>query len=525
MNFNNKLNTPFFQGRGDTRKLISVSDLKLDYDLKIAGYTFLPNTSFKTILNRIATEVGMSSTTGANVSLSNLSAVAINTTLIPGTSDGAALGSTTKMWSDLFLASGAVINFNNGNVTLTHSTGALTSNVDLLVPDEVYGAGWNASLEVPTKNAIYDKIESLAGTIVDGTGAANLLAFWTDANTLSSSATLQYNGGNLGIGPTTVDRLFHVEVSDAVFDAVTYGQRLTHITSGTAVAPFGVGTEIELENGAGTPIIAATENFTWADATAASEDCTYSLQLIRAGTLETTLSIDISGNIVGAKSFYATQNLKAGSGNNIFWDGRSSMQSPVDGNLLFRDSTAATFGLLQLGGTTSSFPALKRSTTILVARLADDSANTNIEVLDDAYAVGWNGSSNVPTKNAIYDKIESLPVTASGTYTPTLTPVLNIEAATPSTCQYMRVGSVVTVSGYINMDATATGATQLGISLPIASDFAAVEQCAGTGYSSTIVSEGCAILGDLTNNRAEMNWNTSTAASQRFFFTFTYLIV
>jgi hypothetical protein len=31
------------------------------------------------------------------------------------------------------------------------------------VPDEAYGAGWNGSTEVPTKNAIYDKIETLSG--------------------------------------------------------------------------------------------------------------------------------------------------------------------------------------------------------------------------------------------------------------------------------------------------------------------------------------------------------------------------
>lgn len=63
---------------------------------------------------------------GANTSLSNLSAVAINTDLVLGASDGGALGSATKMWSDLFLASGAVINFNNGDVTLTHSADTLT---------------------------------------------------------------------------------------------------------------------------------------------------------------------------------------------------------------------------------------------------------------------------------------------------------------------------------------------------------------------------------------------------------------
>lgn len=49
----------------------------------------------------------------------------VGATLSPTTSDAAALGSTTKMWSDLFLASGAVINFNNGDVTLTHGANAL----------------------------------------------------------------------------------------------------------------------------------------------------------------------------------------------------------------------------------------------------------------------------------------------------------------------------------------------------------------------------------------------------------------
>jgi hypothetical protein len=31
-----------------------------------------------------------------------------------------------------------------------------------------------------------------------------------------------------------------------------------------------------------------------------------------------------------------------------------------------------------------------------------------LTVVDDAYAAGWNGSTNVPTKNAVYDKIEAL---------------------------------------------------------------------------------------------------------------------
>jgi hypothetical protein len=45
------------------------------------------------------------------------------------------------------------------------SGGTLTG--DLSVPDEAYGVGWNASTEVPTKNAVYDKIESMSGPTTD----------------------------------------------------------------------------------------------------------------------------------------------------------------------------------------------------------------------------------------------------------------------------------------------------------------------------------------------------------------------
>ena len=67
--------------------------------------------------------------------------------LAPVTSDGAALGNTSLMWSDLFLASGSVINFNNGDITLTHSSNKLTL------------AGGNLEITghiIPTANNTYD---------------------------------------------------------------------------------------------------------------------------------------------------------------------------------------------------------------------------------------------------------------------------------------------------------------------------------------------------------------------------------
>lgn len=54
-----------------------------------------------------------------------LTAATITTSLVPTTDDGAPLGDTTHNFSDLFLASGAVVNF-AGDVTITHAANTLT---------------------------------------------------------------------------------------------------------------------------------------------------------------------------------------------------------------------------------------------------------------------------------------------------------------------------------------------------------------------------------------------------------------
>jgi len=68
-------------------------------------------------------------TGGNTVNATNVVATGVTTTtFLPVSNDGAAIGASGTAWSDLFLASGAVINFNAGNLTLTHSAGLLTSN-------------------------------------------------------------------------------------------------------------------------------------------------------------------------------------------------------------------------------------------------------------------------------------------------------------------------------------------------------------------------------------------------------------
>ncbi len=52
-------------------------------------------------------------------------AYTVDAVLRPASNDGAALGESGTAWSDLFLATGGVVNWNNGNVTLTQSANAL----------------------------------------------------------------------------------------------------------------------------------------------------------------------------------------------------------------------------------------------------------------------------------------------------------------------------------------------------------------------------------------------------------------
>jgi hypothetical protein len=113
---------------------------------------------------------------------------------------------------------------------------------------------------------------------------------------------------------------------------------------------------------------------------------------------------------------------------------------------------------------------------------------------------------------------------ASGTYTPTLTGVMNVDATTSHLCHYLRVGSTVQVSGHIEVDATAAAATQVRISLPISSNLGAVGDCAGCAYSNTVAS-GAAILADATNDTALMEYVATDTANRALWFSFSYRII
>src|SRR5258706_10816171 len=74
----------------------------------------------------------------------------------------------------------------------------------------------------------------------------------------------------------------------------------------------------------------------------------------------------------------------------------------------------------------------------------------------------------------------------SGAYTPAITNTTNIAASANATAQYSRVGSVVTVSGSVEIDpTTGSAATTFGIALPVASTFTLPGDLAGSNTYDT----------------------------------------
>src|SRR5689334_3296384 len=104
------------------------------------------------------------------------------------------LSSAVQTQLDSKAADSAVVH-DTGDETIA---GVKTFSSDPIIPDEVYGAGWNGSLEPPTKNAVYDKIETIS---------AGGLTNWTESfnggtqNTSSFSATNAGSNVNAAVVP------------------------------------------------------------------------------------------------------------------------------------------------------------------------------------------------------------------------------------------------------------------------------------------------------------------------------------
>lgn len=122
------------------------------------------------------------------------------------------------------------------------------------VPEEAYGTGWNGNTEVPTKNAVYDKMEAVSGSvstrvttlettpdIIKGisiespTNSEKIIMFFTPvAFTVSEIRSVV-----IGTTPSvTFSIRYGTDVSAAGTEVVTSGITVTNTTTGTSTTSF-----------------------------------------------------------------------------------------------------------------------------------------------------------------------------------------------------------------------------------------------------------------------------------------------
>lgn len=116
---------------------------------------------------------------------------------------------------------------------------------------------------------------------------------------------------------------------------------------------------------------------------------------------------------------------------------------------------------------------------------------------------------------------------ASGTlFTPTGFTGINVTALTPRTCQWIRVGNVVTVSGACNITTTAAATSRFSLSIPIASNLAnTFELCGSFGALVAVADTMFTVSGDTTNDRAFFEFVSGGGVSREVFYTYTYVVL
>ncbi len=182
-------------------------------------------------------------------------------------------------------------------------TNASTGRGSLEVLDEVYGASWDASLQVPTKNAVYDKIQAPSGDVT-----------LTGTQTLTNKTLTSPILTTPAIGVATGTSL---ETTGALTSSGTAGMGYTTGAGGTVTQITSKSTGVTLNKITGTitmqaaALAAATiVSFTVTNSTIAATDNVI-LSHVATGTVGSYL---LNASTIGAGSFIINvRNTSAGS--------------------------------------------------------------------------------------------------------------------------------------------------------------------------------------------------------------------
>jgi hypothetical protein len=124
-----------------------------------------------------------------------------------------------------------------------------------------------------------------------------------------------------------------------------------------------------------------------------------------------------------------------------------------------------------------------------------------------------------PTGNAQWQA----PAYSSGTYTPSVTNMVNIASTTTIKSNWSRVGNIVTVAGYVSVTTSGNGLAQLGLSLPVASNFTTRYEGSGTLTTTKHFGE---IYSHVSNDNVVLEFQHSgSTGADEFRYVFVYEIL
>lgn len=270
-----------------------------------------------------------------------------------------------------------------------------TEVANVYVEPDAYGVGWNGSSAVPTKDAVYDQIESIVAT----PGGADTELQYNDGGAFGG-ASVFYNDTNsdLGVGATPLARL-HVE------DNANELLRLHRDTTGnpqntiqyydddgrTAIVGHAFATgALDFFNQNNAPIALHTNSTNRFDVS------TTNAELV---CKQTPCSLQQDDD-TSAASLCGGSSCATSAGSRIQANGISGANV---GDLVLEAATNASSDIRLRTGTTTADQWLVNADGDLL-----NQADNNVEVQTEVYGVAWDGSNEVPTKDAVYDKIETL---------------------------------------------------------------------------------------------------------------------
>jgi hypothetical protein len=372
---------------------------------------FAINTNYFIVGTPTATTIEVSATSGGSAITAGSAGSGTHTVVRQNTCTFTNGSSTVTTASAHTLRVGDAIRFSNVGGSLPPSTSPVQDYYILSTTSTTFtiSSFFSGTAFTPSESSI----------AVSFSGTPNIT---TNANTLVAGAIVRFTTtGTLPTGLATGTDYYVIATSLS-----TTNIQVSATLNGTAISYTGTGsgTHAVVRQAGGSQILGNGIHFFTrlpgiyvrnADNTANADLHTRTINInapagyggnvidLRVGTsavfaVSNTGNINTNGYIIAGASITAGANQYLGWGSN-----KSLMSSSVDGQILLSNNAVTDFNRLQLGGTTSSFPAIKRNGTTTEFRLADDSGYSGIRasqvisnnlVLSNTDAIFNNASTN-----------------------------------------------------------------------------------------------------------------------------------